>query len=170
MAAARAFRLPEVIENILLNLNTRDLLFAQKINKTCKTAIDTSLAIQKALFFAPGTLEDVSTNCRGVVLEDRSAVVLNPLLFHDTEVKRYRDLALFKVKHMLWPVEVSSQTRMFVTQPPRRDDGLWDQDKMSIFSGETFEVLVDEFKASMKKLEGQGYRLSTALLDMVVWS
>ncbi|KAK4916476.1 hypothetical protein LTR49_015574 [Elasticomyces elasticus] len=156
MAAARAFRLPEVIENILLNLNTRDLLFAQKINKTCKTAIDTSLAIQKALFFAPGTLEDVSTNCRGVVLEDRSAVVLNPLLFHDTEVKRYRDLALFK--RVVWGTREG------------RDDGLWDQDKMSIFSGETFEVLVDEFKASMKKLEGQGYRLSTALLDMVVWS
>ncbi|KAK4949417.1 hypothetical protein LTR10_012035 [Elasticomyces elasticus] len=188
MAAARVFQLPKVIENILLNLNTRDLLFAQKINKATKAAIDTSLAIQKALFFAPGTADDVSTDCRGVVLEDRSAVMLNPLLFHDTEVKKYRDHALFKVKHMLWPVEVSSQTRMFVTQPPAalitrfwiqrvvwgtcegRDNGAWDQNKMSIFSGETFEVLVDEFKASMKKLEGQGYRLSTALLGLVVWS
>ncbi|KAK5726350.1 hypothetical protein LTR17_012781 [Elasticomyces elasticus] len=188
MAAARAFQLPKVIENIVLNLNTRDLLFAQKINKTSKTTIDTSLAIQKALFLAPGTLEDVSTDCRGVVLEDRSEVMLNPLLFRDTKVKKYRDLALFKVKHMLWPVEISSQTRMFVTQPPSplntrfwiqrvvwgtregRDNGLWDQDKMSVFSGETFEVLVDELKASMKKLKGQGYRLSTARLDLVVWS
>ncbi|KAK5708276.1 hypothetical protein LTR97_000816 [Elasticomyces elasticus] len=188
MAAARVFRLPDVLENILLNLNTRDLLFAQKINKASKAAIDTSLAIQKALFFAPGTADDVSTDCRGVVLEDRSAVMLNPLLFHDTEVKRYRDLALFKVKHMLWPVETSSQTRMFVTQPPAalitrlwiqrvvwgtqegRDTGTWDHCKMSVSSGETFEVLVDQVKANMKKLEGQGYRLSTALLDMLVWS
>ncbi|KAK5726346.1 hypothetical protein LTR17_012777 [Elasticomyces elasticus] len=60
MASDNVLKLPELLENILLQLPMRDLLFAQKVCKTWKLIIDASPAIQKALFFAPGTVEDVA--------------------------------------------------------------------------------------------------------------
>ncbi|KAK3623061.1 hypothetical protein LTR56_021814 [Elasticomyces elasticus] len=60
MATNNVLDLPELLENILLQLPMRDLLFAQKVCKTWKLTIDTTLSIQKALFFAPGMVKDIA--------------------------------------------------------------------------------------------------------------
>ncbi|KAK5744950.1 hypothetical protein LTR17_001701 [Elasticomyces elasticus] len=59
MATDNVLNLPELFENILLQLPTRDLLFAQKVCKIWKLTIDASPSVQKALFFAAGTVNDV---------------------------------------------------------------------------------------------------------------
>ncbi|KAK5708067.1 hypothetical protein LTR97_000607 [Elasticomyces elasticus] len=60
MATNNVLNLPELLEVILLHLPARDLLFAQKVCKTWKLTVDTTLSIQKALFFAPGTVKDIA--------------------------------------------------------------------------------------------------------------
>ncbi|KAK4922532.1 hypothetical protein LTR49_010232 [Elasticomyces elasticus] len=60
MATQKVLNLPELLEAILLRLPIRDLLFAQKVCKIWKLTIDTTLSIQKALFFAPGMVKDIT--------------------------------------------------------------------------------------------------------------
>lgn len=52
-AGARVAVVPELLEAILLNLGTRDLLFAQRVSRGFKTTIDGSVKLQRALFFLP---------------------------------------------------------------------------------------------------------------------
>ncbi|CAK1360626.1 unnamed protein product [Cercospora beticola] len=59
-AAARVFAIGELVEMILLELPTKDLLLSQRINRACKTAVDSSNRIQKALFFIPGVCRDAN--------------------------------------------------------------------------------------------------------------
>lgn len=59
-AAARVFAIGELVEMILLELPTKDLLLSQRINRACKQAVDSSVRIQKALFFIPGLPEDIN--------------------------------------------------------------------------------------------------------------
>ncbi|KAK4961479.1 hypothetical protein LTR10_001969 [Elasticomyces elasticus] len=52
--------LPELLENISLNLPIRDLLSTQKSCKQWKATVKSSVRIQRALFFIPGTAEDIN--------------------------------------------------------------------------------------------------------------
>lgn len=54
--ADKVFGITELLENILMRLPTKDLLFAQKVCKQWQHVIASSTPIQKALFFAPGTV------------------------------------------------------------------------------------------------------------------
>ncbi|KAK5698009.1 hypothetical protein LTR97_006969 [Elasticomyces elasticus] len=56
---AKVLALPELLENILLRLHVKDLLFAQRVCKTWKQVIEGSPSIQRSLFFLPGTIGDV---------------------------------------------------------------------------------------------------------------
>lgn len=58
-ARSRAFGVTEVLENILLKLPIRDLLFAQGVSKQFQQVILDSITLQRALFFkpTPGTLD-----------------------------------------------------------------------------------------------------------------
>ncbi|KAK4888981.1 hypothetical protein LTR27_012202 [Elasticomyces elasticus] len=58
-STARVLGLPELLENTLLQLPTRDLLFAQKVCASWKTAIASSPSLQRALFFRPGSAKDI---------------------------------------------------------------------------------------------------------------
>lgn len=49
--AARVFAVPELLEAILLQLPPRDLLLAQRADKTFRDSINTSVHIQQKLFF-----------------------------------------------------------------------------------------------------------------------
>lgn len=48
--AATVFAVPELLENILLKLSPRDLLFAQRVDKTFRDQINSSIHIQRKLF------------------------------------------------------------------------------------------------------------------------
>ncbi|KAK4898590.1 hypothetical protein LTR27_003762 [Elasticomyces elasticus] len=116
MAAKQVLLLPELLEIILLHLeSTRDLLFAQKICLTWKAVMNTSPAIQKALYLIAGTPADVGRHemehwCAGPTIG--SSVVdytFNSLLLVDGSFRRS---VMRNATH-------SSCARMLITQPPR---------------------------------------------------
>ncbi|TKA21732.1 hypothetical protein B0A50_08668 [Salinomyces thailandicus] len=47
------FASTELLESVLLDLPTRDLLLSQRVNKQCKSVIDGSQVLQQALFLLP---------------------------------------------------------------------------------------------------------------------
>ena len=53
-AAAQVFAVPELLEAILLNLETRELLFSQRINHRVKSVLEGSLKLKQKLFLAVG--------------------------------------------------------------------------------------------------------------------
>ncbi|KAK4902922.1 hypothetical protein LTR27_000861 [Elasticomyces elasticus] len=57
--AADVFGIAELLEKILLQLPTKDLLLSQRVCKTWQTTC-TSTKIRKALFLEPGTEDDVA--------------------------------------------------------------------------------------------------------------
>ncbi|KAK5744946.1 hypothetical protein LTR17_001697 [Elasticomyces elasticus] len=118
MAASKALQLPELVEPIVLKLSTRDLLFAQKVCTTWKATIDTSHAIQKALFFMPGVIDDVdaTSNSRSALLDpDSEHVAINALLIN-TSVADRKDPFLLTLQKP--NITYGSCSRMFLTQPP----------------------------------------------------
>ncbi|KAK3648586.1 hypothetical protein LTR56_007412 [Elasticomyces elasticus] len=129
-AAAQVLNLPELLETILLALPTRDLFFAQKVCKTFKGVMDGSKNIQKALFFLPGTANDVNFSPQDIHHYDRlgealpRTVVSNPLLFDRNgslfELKS-RVLKFMKGRDLRRQVPRigarGSCTRMLLTQP-----------------------------------------------------
>ncbi|KAK5737152.1 hypothetical protein LTR17_006935 [Elasticomyces elasticus] len=81
----QALGLAELLEAILLQLPSHDLLFAQKLCKEWKDAVEASPSIQKALFFMPGTKDDVDPGyggTKGLLKSFRTgeAVAPNPFL------------------------------------------------------------------------------------------
>ncbi|KAK5710724.1 hypothetical protein LTR15_012880 [Elasticomyces elasticus] len=105
-ATAKVLNLPELLENILLSLPTRDLLFAQK----------------RALFFRPGAASDVHSEFNKLVLDtgthSSATVATNPLLlgirtaFHTLKERPIVRPGPLKADSS------SSCHRMFMTQPP----------------------------------------------------
>ena len=65
--------MPEMLENILLDVDMKSLLLAQRVDKTFKATIDGSVKLQKKLWFLPDTchIEDPESD------ED---MTVNPLL------------------------------------------------------------------------------------------
>ncbi|KAK5699477.1 hypothetical protein LTR97_005605 [Elasticomyces elasticus] len=75
--------LPELLENILIQLPIRDLLFAQKVCKDWQQAIAASPKIQEALFFRQDRVNHGSSfnnGHKGATANPKSAVAGNPLL------------------------------------------------------------------------------------------
>ena len=59
-ASSRVFAIPELLENILLHLPERDLLLAQRVNKTFRDVTTASVHLQRKLFFTADLVsEDV---------------------------------------------------------------------------------------------------------------
>jgi hypothetical protein len=52
-AAEQVFRLPELLETILLHLSQKDLLLSQRVSRNFRGTIFGSIRLQRALFFAP---------------------------------------------------------------------------------------------------------------------
>ncbi|KAK5726348.1 hypothetical protein LTR17_012779 [Elasticomyces elasticus] len=134
--------LPELLENILLNLSIRDLLFSQAVCRRWKATVDSSVRIQRALFFIPGTAEDInyvspdhtsstewmvpdmqpgqfclrsSWHCANV---KQLAYALNPLLTtYDVQGGRR-----YTLRPEFWRSKdadlAGSWSRMYLTQPP----------------------------------------------------
>ncbi|KAK5124657.1 hypothetical protein LTR85_001370 [Meristemomyces frigidus] len=77
-ACSLVFSTTELLEQILLSLPMCDLLLAQGINRHFKTIIDSSVAIQRALYFIPGPCVEKD----GTV----ALPAINPLLRKQTHV------------------------------------------------------------------------------------
>ncbi|KAK5726747.1 hypothetical protein LTR15_002635 [Elasticomyces elasticus] len=166
MAANKVLQLPELLEPILLDLSTRDLLFAQKVCTTWKTTVDKSQAIQRALFLMLGAVDDVDTNsnCRtSKVLPGSEVVAINSLLINTSVAGRKGALVIS-------PQDLNinrSCSRLFLTQSPittrlsvdvatvatsyeERTGGL------RLSSDDTFASLVKQYLALVKDI-GDGY-------------
>ncbi|KAK5710228.1 hypothetical protein LTR17_019063 [Elasticomyces elasticus] len=117
--ASHALAVPELLENILLRLHTRDLLFAQKVCKAWKEVMEASPKLQRALFFKPGTC-DIAYDDTGVYqAPTRSSHVAGVAL---------SSLVCFRYKHntndsilgedALNAHKEASCRRMYITRPP----------------------------------------------------
>ncbi|KAK3632724.1 hypothetical protein LTR56_016194 [Elasticomyces elasticus] len=117
--ACHALAVPELLENILLRLHTRDLLFAQKVCKAWKEVMEASPNLQRALFFKPGTCDgahddtriyQAPTRCRHV-----TGVAPNPLMCF--QYKHSTNDSILE-EDMLNAHKEASCWRMYITQPP----------------------------------------------------
>ncbi|KAK4959355.1 hypothetical protein LTR10_004159 [Elasticomyces elasticus] len=128
MAAVKVLSIPELLEEILLDLSTRDILFAQKI-------IDTTPSLQRALFFVPARDTELSyytgvqaSFSRSVVaghilihpgFEKFHLFLLNPLLV--CEKGGYMETQWHNFELLSKPLNAgteSSCNRMYLSQPP----------------------------------------------------
>lgn len=102
-----ALFLEEVLEPILLHLDTRTLLIPQRVCQCWHTVIKTSKPIQQALFLVPVEPTDVSLRerVRNPLLEE----IIWPLVMHSEWVYTAKD-ALFR--------ECASWRKMLFQQPP----------------------------------------------------
>ncbi|KAK1823853.1 hypothetical protein LTR12_001809 [Friedmanniomyces endolithicus] len=119
MATAHVLELPELLEMILLQLPTRDLLFAQAVCKPWRHAITSSIRTRRALFLEPGAASDVHRDVATPTLQQFTStiafgndkdriipvgdVAVNPLLF---------ELEIFERRHSNRPQD-SSENFMF---------------------------------------------------------
>jgi hypothetical protein len=77
-AATQVFDTTELLEIILYELPTKDLLFAQRISKQTKAVIDNSTKLQQALFFKPVPADSkIYQNGKCIA---KTEVLKNPLL------------------------------------------------------------------------------------------
>ncbi|KAK4898591.1 hypothetical protein LTR27_003763 [Elasticomyces elasticus] len=120
MKADEVMHLPELLETILVNLPTRDLLFASRICKTWKSMVDLSPRIQRALFLKPGNIEDVDRTSirydyRDHTHASKQSVAVNPLL-----IAADGRNPCWHMHRSLWMTTAltGSCMRMFITQPP----------------------------------------------------
>ncbi|KAK3656833.1 hypothetical protein LTR56_002814 [Elasticomyces elasticus] len=130
--AQQVLHLPELLENILLCLPMKDLLFSQKVCKTWKGAVDTSPHIQEALFYTTDIHERTATSvakahahsdnlccCFACRHKYQLQVKLNPLFL--TYTKGYgikaRNLGNLLYNNSLHPT--SSCHRMLLGKPTR---------------------------------------------------
>ncbi|KAK4916477.1 hypothetical protein LTR49_015575 [Elasticomyces elasticus] len=129
VAQCNVLDLPELLENVLLKLPIRDLLFSQKVCQHWKATVDSSIRIQRALFFVPGTANDVSHTTPSHIFttvcseEDakhsrlrRPGYAMNCLLVIYDES---RSESKFRSEPLCSSAEPrGSWSRMFFTQPP----------------------------------------------------
>ncbi|KAK3719910.1 hypothetical protein LTR37_004033 [Vermiconidia calcicola] len=52
-AVEEVFRLPELLESVLLHLSQKELLLSQRVSRSFRNTIQGSVRLQKALFFTP---------------------------------------------------------------------------------------------------------------------
>ncbi|KAK5709529.1 hypothetical protein LTR17_019683 [Elasticomyces elasticus] len=117
MAANRVLMLPELLEIILLDLPTRDLLFAQKVCRTWKQVIDTTKSIQKALYLMPGTTSDVHVDAAHQhLITSTPATAMNPLL---VTTKLAGHSQLYLRQEVMGAAPDASCRSMYLMQTPR---------------------------------------------------
>ncbi|KAK3115459.1 hypothetical protein LTR53_005161 [Teratosphaeriaceae sp. CCFEE 6253] len=174
--AMKVFAVPELLENILLRLALRDLLFASTVCTTWRSTVAGSPSIQRALFYKPGTLVDVAEaegdeTSQAECHEDGYS--LNPFLF-DLESGSLQQAiaepdALCRLSH----VAPDSRRKMFLAQPPIkmlvwfgvsiwRSDASYLCEEDAVFMlerGSTFGQLVKDCRHSVSQLEMEGLEL-----------
>lgn len=130
-AAAKVRALPELLENILLQLPIRDLLFAQKVCKTFKQVMEESPSIQRALFFTPGGVGDVYQTDGKETAEQAAhteyvrtkSIALNPLVVSDYIAYHYKSVGVLKGEYHFSEAALKARQnaschRMWMSQPP----------------------------------------------------
>lgn len=78
-ACRKVFGLYELVENILYQLPEKDLLLAQRINKTCRDVISLSIPIRKKLFLLPEST-DLQSETPTETPIDTSQIRVNPII------------------------------------------------------------------------------------------
>lgn len=83
----RTFGITEIHEAILINLDMKTLLLAQRVSRDWQKLIDTSPSLQKKLFMQPATAQEaielgITQGNLNTFLEDDSFAALNPLLIN----------------------------------------------------------------------------------------
>lgn len=150
VTAAKVFDVTELLEATLLELPSKDLLFAQKVCRRWKDVIDASTPIQKALFFKPGVATDAPADAVQITrpfarprtywkevttdshLPARDGVAFNSLLcYPDPELRIPEDSKTqertFEVRKEALDLESAhngsarSCQRMYLTQPPDKN-------------------------------------------------
>ncbi|KAK3623231.1 hypothetical protein LTR56_021711 [Elasticomyces elasticus] len=123
MAGLKVLSLPELLEPILLDLSTRDLLFAQKVCKTWHEVITSTPSLQKALFFLPGTKADAlrrSHDWECTCYARDPGVLRNPLLtdmINEGCLTALGGLFFLRVESLNAGPHASCH-RMYLSQPP----------------------------------------------------
>ncbi|KAL4902054.1 hypothetical protein BDW74DRAFT_66850 [Aspergillus multicolor] len=131
MSTPIAFSIPEILEGILLHLDMETLLLAQRTCRTWRAVIQSSPALEKALYMAPA---------HSFLADDaqKREMTCNPLLArkfpqlfptirdsNKPKVRRERNTTIFTGLHMLEPNKLESYIRpeaswrrMLVQEPP----------------------------------------------------
>ncbi|KAK4956728.1 hypothetical protein LTR10_006256 [Elasticomyces elasticus] len=169
MATHQVLLLPELLENILLRLHTRDLLFAQKVCKTWKEVIEDSPDIQKALFFKAGVATDANNIIKigtQFFSDDKSLTIAHNILLVAC------DGASLVLPHSLLDIRSEASChRMYLTQPPVQlvaNFSMWRSCEgefrgRGFFSGTgTYGDLVEKYWGEVEYSQGLGFRLCSA--------
>ncbi|KAK5695182.1 hypothetical protein LTR97_008688 [Elasticomyces elasticus] len=172
---SQALSVPEILENILLHLPIRNLLFAQEVCTEWKNMIDTLPSIQRALFFRPRTRDDVDSDYvqhDDLVCPDGCSVITNPLLLAYS-LLRFPERHIIR-REALHASAESSCHLMFVTQPPSEISAIYqyhsykDYDyeeeapyapfelvPVSLYTNERFGTLVDRVESKRRQIQRQ---------------
>ena len=172
--ANEVLTLPELLEAILLELPTRELLLSQKVSRTWKQLIDGSPAIQKALFFTSGDASDITVKGSGQWAFYRQAMLNhdlapNPLLFW---CDRFSDLsfdgAYVLRRNALTAGPHASCHRMLITQPSTPLLTILEVSMQNCFTRDvhhkcnipccrTFRFLVEQCTEKLRALKAEAY-------------
>ncbi|KAK4953338.1 hypothetical protein LTR10_009047 [Elasticomyces elasticus] len=118
-STTEVLNLPELLEIILLELPTRDLLLAQRVCITWKAAITSSPNIQRALFFRPGSAEDIYQDSEVHIYARGGTSIAGNQLLLDKPVNLITPNHSPVIRQdTLDTNREPSCHRMFVTQPP----------------------------------------------------
>ncbi|KAK5726354.1 hypothetical protein LTR17_012785 [Elasticomyces elasticus] len=179
MAAHQVFHITESLESILLDLPMQDLLLGQRVCSTWKEIIDGSQAIQRALFFIPGSTTDNNYESSGWKypqqrLEFKAGFALNPL-FVAKNFSKERNATT--TTERLREVRTGSCARMFDTQPPSatslrffvRGKGrkYYTPYTVRTESGDKFGSLVEQYFKKSGSFEASGYDRGTFDLELL---
>ena len=175
--ADSVFAVPELLECVLLQLPTRNLLHAQKVCKQWRHVITTSPSIQKALFLRAGTTSDVT----GAVARDLDiinittvSVTPNPLILSSfipgLLTLQRKVLAQDAATHGMYfsqpPAKMWTSFPMYKVHRSSslsyngryRDDVEHSETIYAYASGLTFGELVASYRDKMRELEKDGWR------------
>lgn len=117
-AKDRTFGITEIHEAILIKLDMKTLLFAQRVNRDWQKLIDASPSLQKKLFMQPATAAEaielgITHGDRNAFLEDDSFAALNSLLIDPED-----DVWDTPTAYILDFSGNASWKRMLLSQPP----------------------------------------------------
>ncbi|KAI5360556.1 Putative F-box domain-containing protein [Septoria linicola] len=124
MAAATVFSTVELLETILANLPTKDLLLSQRVSTTFRNTIQGSIHLRRALYLSPGQPGDIDETLHSLFHERFSytasgipaSVVLNPLLVNGVNTSvRY---AVINPAALVSDLPRLSCDQMYITLPP----------------------------------------------------
>ena len=122
-AASRVFGIQELFEKILVDVDPRTLLLAQRVNRRWKETIETNNALQIKLFFRPATNDEAEVLClepNSMVIDTDNFVVVNPLLL----TQCYGSFIMFNLRKGVVRSlradrpNIHSWWRMLLSQPP----------------------------------------------------